>query len=592
MEIIKEIKIRKFRSIKSLTKDFSPTHLNILVGNNDQGKSNILRALNLFFNGHADLQQPFRFEDDYCYHAGTGTGIKREIRIDLTIEPPKNRFKYAKPLIWSKQWKKDGSIIESRRYIGTETDINQLDNVYKWLDKIRFRYIPAIKGKDYFSTLMGELYDVLNETYSEILSKQGQNFISGIQKITKSITSELNAQINLPNTIQVPSDFKDLFSNLDFGSTINNKTYHLKQRGDGIKARHIPIILKYMADQEKNISIPGYVKPDTIWGFEEPENNLELKYAFELAKCFKDYSKAIQIFVTTHSPAFYALDKNDDDGTHTFFVNQDKEKCTVISKLSNKTTDELHEPMGLLPLITPYLEKIYEKQSKIEELQSEIEKISKKSKCVILTEDGDDENLKTFLQLNNFKITETEIISYNGADQINASLLLAQYISKELPNAQIVIHRDQDYLSAEEINNIRQKIEKKGFHFFTTKGVDVENEFICPHHISELYPNISIDTAKEIINEATSESSSSSIKRLINHTLAKQKPEKNDYYGKIQEIEKLYADNPERYRYGKATLGIVISKIQKIIKKNPSLYKKTTHIQNKQLSAIAKGIWE
>ncbi|MBE4044311.1 ATP-binding protein, partial [Vibrio parahaemolyticus] len=42
---------------------------------------------------------------------------------------------------------------------------------------------------------------------------------------------------------------------------------------------------------------------------EEPENNLELKYAFELAEVFRGYSKDIQIFITTHSPAFYALDK-------------------------------------------------------------------------------------------------------------------------------------------------------------------------------------------------------------------------------------------------------------------------------------------
>jgi predicted ATP-dependent endonuclease of OLD family len=68
-----------------------------------------------------------------------------------------------------------------------------------------------------------------------------------------------------------------------------------------------------MSDQEKRISIPGYVKPDTIWGFEEPENNLEFKYAFEVAEEIKKYSTDIQIFITTHSPAFYALDKAKDN---------------------------------------------------------------------------------------------------------------------------------------------------------------------------------------------------------------------------------------------------------------------------------------
>ena len=125
---------------------------------------------------------------------------------------------------------------------------------------------------------MGELYDVLNEAYADILSTQGEEFISGIQNITKGITEDLSEQIGISNTIQVPSDFKQLFSNLDFGVRLKGNTYHLKQRGDGIKIRHIPVILKYMSEQERSISRAGYVKPDTIWGFEEPENNLELRY--------------------------------------------------------------------------------------------------------------------------------------------------------------------------------------------------------------------------------------------------------------------------------------------------------------------------
>ncbi|MBE4043191.1 ATP-binding protein, partial [Vibrio parahaemolyticus] len=310
MEIIQSIQIRKFRSLKSMTnKELLVTDLNIFVGHNDQGKSNILRALNLFFNNETDMGARFRFNEDYCFHANKGKGTRVEVRIDLVINPPKHRFKHAKPLLWTKKWKQDGSIIETRRYIETGDELSQKDNVYKWLDKIRYRYVPAVKGQDYFSNLMGELHDVLNEAHENILNSQGEDFISGIQEITEDITTDLNTQIGIKNTIQVPSDFRQLFSNLDFGVKLDGNTYHLKQRGDGIKIRHIPIILKYMSEQEKNISRAGYVKPDTIWGFEEPENNLELKYAFELAEVFRGYSKDIQIFITTHSPAFYALDK-------------------------------------------------------------------------------------------------------------------------------------------------------------------------------------------------------------------------------------------------------------------------------------------
>lgn len=76
MDIIREIKIINFRSIRSLNRKLAPTHLNIFVGQNDQGKSNILRALNLFFHGDTDIGVPFRFEDDYSYYAPTGRGKK------------------------------------------------------------------------------------------------------------------------------------------------------------------------------------------------------------------------------------------------------------------------------------------------------------------------------------------------------------------------------------------------------------------------------------------------------------------------------------------------------------------------------------
>lgn len=334
MDIINEIKIKNFRSIKSISRKLKPTHLNIFVGQNDQGKSNILRALNLFFNAQTDIGKPFRFEDDYSYYAPTGRGSRVEIKVELLIQPPKRRFRKAMPVRWTKIWKKDGSVRESRQH-PDGTVLPERNNVSQWLNKLRYRYVPAIKGQNYFSNLMGELHDVLNEIHADELATQGEGFIGGIQNITEEITTELDSQLGIPNTIQVPSDFKVLFSNLDFGLKKDGHTHHLKQRGDGIKVRHIPVILKYMSEQEKRISIPGYVKPDTIWGFEEPENNLEFRYAFEVAEEIKSYSKDIQIFLTTHSPAFYAIDKANNDGVSTYYVSLNDSACTELQAVSH-----------------------------------------------------------------------------------------------------------------------------------------------------------------------------------------------------------------------------------------------------------------
>ena len=53
MITIKKITIKNFRSIVNETIDFSD--FNCFVGKNDSGKSNVLKALNLFFNGKTDF---------------------------------------------------------------------------------------------------------------------------------------------------------------------------------------------------------------------------------------------------------------------------------------------------------------------------------------------------------------------------------------------------------------------------------------------------------------------------------------------------------------------------------------------------------
>ncbi|MFW1331870.1 AAA family ATPase, partial [Vibrio parahaemolyticus] len=47
--MIRQITITNFRSIRKET--ISTEEITTLVGKNDAGKSNLLRALNLFFNG-------------------------------------------------------------------------------------------------------------------------------------------------------------------------------------------------------------------------------------------------------------------------------------------------------------------------------------------------------------------------------------------------------------------------------------------------------------------------------------------------------------------------------------------------------------
>lgn len=80
-----KIEIRNFRSVRNLT--LSPGKLAVLVGKNDFGKSNILRALNLFFNGRTMPADELNFETDHSVFNNPNRRA-REISIRLEIEMP------------------------------------------------------------------------------------------------------------------------------------------------------------------------------------------------------------------------------------------------------------------------------------------------------------------------------------------------------------------------------------------------------------------------------------------------------------------------------------------------------------------------
>lgn len=60
---IKQIHIKNFRSIVNTSLDVEK--MNIFVGLNDVGKSNVLKALNLFFNNKTDAGVKYNFDTDY-----------------------------------------------------------------------------------------------------------------------------------------------------------------------------------------------------------------------------------------------------------------------------------------------------------------------------------------------------------------------------------------------------------------------------------------------------------------------------------------------------------------------------------------------
>lgn len=105
---IRKIYIKNFRSVKTLT--ITPGRLAILVGKNDSGKSNMLRALNLFFNGKTGQSETFQFDVDHNFFVQPNRRAKQiSVRIELEI-PENYRRVNGDFVVWEKRWRAEGLV--------------------------------------------------------------------------------------------------------------------------------------------------------------------------------------------------------------------------------------------------------------------------------------------------------------------------------------------------------------------------------------------------------------------------------------------------------------------------------------------------
>lgn len=355
MRLITSCEVAYFRSVYKTTID-DLAGMNVLFGRNDSGKSNFLRALNLFFNNHTNPGQPFDFDRDLCHarraEAEEGTDVRKFVYVKLWIDTPSTWENSLGDSFWvKKQWsvtRQDDPLLES-----SIKDESSKQYLTRFLNRIRFHYIPAIKDRRIFESLLADVYQVVasQEEFQESLER----FSGELHARTSALSKDLLEKLGLKSVIAPPTDLTDLFRSLDFETeSEHGDSYSLTlQRGDGVQVRHIPQILAFLSDKSRETF--------HLWGFEEPENSLELANAIAEADLFETYGqdRNKQIFLTSHSPAFFA--KESDDVVR-FFISQSKEVSSRATSIARAITED-EEPSELmgetphLPVISSYLTK-------------------------------------------------------------------------------------------------------------------------------------------------------------------------------------------------------------------------------------------
>lgn len=365
---ISSVKVTNFRSLVDLNINFSV--YTALVGLNDAGKSNVLRALNLFFNGETDIDEVLVFERDFSQRAKVGKNKAKQITIELELQPPAH-YQDSDRIVWRKVYRSGNSAPFEEMLVRKDgLAFSSKSRTAYWARSLAFEYVPAVRGRPFFNILKRRLHIALAATVAGKLKDASGAFLEGLRAEVAKIEVESMRLLALRTEFSLPPDLGDLFEALEFSSADAGASTALYNRGDGVQGRHVPLILKFLAEQRKKNSAKGRPPSETIWGFEEPENNLELAKQVEVAEEFAEYAKDVQILVSTHSPAFYKVAKDSDFGTIQFAHRQDG-ATTFDTVPLHQTVDA---SLGLMPFVEPYLDRARKERDEVTSVMAEMKK--------------------------------------------------------------------------------------------------------------------------------------------------------------------------------------------------------------------------
>ncbi len=356
---IKHIKIKNFRSIVDM--DIDTDKMNIFVGLNDAGKSNVLKALNLFFNGETEPGTLFDFETDYSKYAPIRKKKAKEIMISIIFEVPE-RYNDHADVVWTKTWRTSGLHKDS----SLEWNFTPYSKVPTLIKRVRYKYVPAIKSDNYFKMLLADLYvSIAKEANNELMEK-AEEYSYALDGFTQKIGLRVQKTVGIKSNLIMPANQVDIFKELVFMTNDKSgKFINLSYRGDGIKAIHIPAILKYISEQDNRLMTNTAVPITSIWGYEEPENGIEMRKCFDLAKELFGFASEVQEFITTHSPAFYQLGNERETKMYYVYKGEDDDYSSQVSEEIELL--ELHDKVGIMPIIAPIVAK---KQAELESMKT------------------------------------------------------------------------------------------------------------------------------------------------------------------------------------------------------------------------------
>ncbi len=457
---IKQIKIRNFRTIKEETSIDIKDYMTI-VGPNNSGKTNLLKAIHMFFTG---FDNEFQYHRERDFSDGASKTLKTTINITFEKEPSNDLdnsiftdylsiFEYLDTEIT-----KDEELTVYLTFNGDTPNYQLFSNVKKKNDKqthfsikqkailnkifnaFSVHYIPSEKSIQdlYFSLVTPFLAHEIGKSL-----KENSEFLTSIfTETSQKITSNLNdaGLINFKFDIQPPdNNYARMIKGFEF-LLKDNITTNVFEKGMGIQTASLLSCFLWVTEREMSVN------KSVVWLIEEPEAFLHPSLSDCHLKLLNKLRRIALVVNSTHSLQFVPQDPTKILGTTCLRSVTKIEKYKTFAEASNS----LRSSLGIqfshffnLGLYNVFVEGPTDREY---------------FKKIISYFDNEDKNKYTILNS-----TELKILDFGGTSNLEGFLKTTfEFIQKERAFITIL---DGDGAGIKTSKNLQGYIGKKNLNF-------------------------------------------------------------------------------------------------------------------------------
>lgn len=337
---LSKVRIRNFKSIKELDFDFPSSGILVLVGENNSGKSNIIRAIDLICGESWIGKEKLEDHDYYLRNKALDIEISLFFDNQRSVKFSPNESKWG--ITYYSNWEQTNRMPFGRgikddfpsTYLGADRTLDKHLSFYDWtlIGRIRKAFHKNVSNeiKNTLDAKFGELVEIFNTVPGF------SDFKTDFSGYYKSLLPKFKTELGVDFQPFTPTNYFKTMQILGIDPESADKPMDLSELGEGARNLILIALLKSFAKNFKNDD--GILSG--ILALEEPELFLHPQARRHLYSELKQIANAgMQVIISTHSDSFIdteffneigrviKIDDEENEGkTHTDLITCSKEE--------------------------------------------------------------------------------------------------------------------------------------------------------------------------------------------------------------------------------------------------------------------------